>query len=247
MVSRTATKRKEQALPAWRRTLQLVLAALGSLCVLAILAGAGWQLSRLPIERVVVTGSLQHVSREQLEKMVVDSLQGGSLSADLNYIREPLERLPWVHRVVIKRRWPSSLEIEVTEQYPIARWGSTAYVNHEGEIFRPDGVRAARELPLLEGPLGRQRELMQLYKHIQEQLQSVELQVQQLTMNDRGGLSAQLRGGCELVFGSEDVSLKLQRFLAVYALELGADAANLQRVDMRYGHGLAVTWRGAQQ
>jgi cell division protein FtsQ len=236
-------KQKQVLIPGWQRVLRQVMGVLGALALLALLGGAGWQLSRIPVERVAVSGDLQHVSREQLEGMVNGSLQGGFLGADLNAMREPLEALPWVHRVVIKRRWPNSLEIKVTEQYPIARWGAAGFVNHEGEVFVPAAVAAMPELPLLEGPAGSQRQLMLHYKGIQERLQGEQLQVLRLTMNERGGLQARLSDGCELEFGQGDVEGKLSRFLAVYRRELEREGEHMRRVDLRYSHGVAVAWQ----
>ena len=92
------------ALAGVARAGRALLGLCGVLAVLAAFGLAARELSQLPIERVVVSGDLQRVSREQLESMVTESLQGGFLGADLHYVREPLEALPWVFRVVVKRR-----------------------------------------------------------------------------------------------------------------------------------------------
>jgi cell division protein FtsQ len=219
-----------------------LLGVLGGLVVIAAFLLALRELSQLPIERIVVSGELQRVSRSQLQAMVNASLQGGFLWADLQYVKEPLEQLPWVFRVVVKRRWPSSLEIQVTEQLPIARWGEDGFVNHEGEVFRPQVMEAMAELPLLAGPSGSQLLLMQYYKYMREQLAAVNLHLVELSMSERGGLRARLSNGSKLVLGRGEMEEKIRRFVGVYRADLAARENQVRSVDLRYKTGLAVAW-----
>jgi len=214
-----------------------------ALGMLALAGTAAWRLLELPVERVAVTGELKHVSREHLISRVNDSLQGsGFLWVDLQAIRQSLEQLPWVYRVVVKRHWPNSLEIQVFEQLPIARWGDDAYLNHAGEIFRPAQLSAQQELPWLAGPDGSELQLMQYYKLVQDPLQAAGLRLNALAMDARGGLRALLDEGGELVFGRGEVAEKLQRFLHIYQSRLVRREGQLRSVDLRYSHGAAVLW-----
>ena len=238
----TRKARKPPALAGAARTGRALLGVLVVVVGVAAVLLAGRELSRLPIERIVVTGELQRVSRAQLEAMVNESLKGGFLWADLQYVREPLERLPWVFRVVVKRRWPNSLEIQVIEQLPIAHWGEDGFVNHEGEVFRPQVIEALEELPLLAGPEGSQLLLMQYYKYMREQLAAVDLQLNELSMNERGGLRARLSNGSKLVLGRGEMAEKIQRFVGVYRADLASREDKVRSVDLRYQTGLAVAW-----
>jgi cell division protein FtsQ len=240
----TRKRNKPAALAGVAHTGRVLLGLLGVSAVVTVFGLVALELSRMPIERVVVSGDLQRVSRSQLETMVTESLQGGFLWADLQFVRQPLDQMPWIFRVVVKRRWPNSLEIQVTEQLPIARWGADGYVNHEGEVFRPAVIENMNELPLLAGPPASQLVLMQHYMYMQEQLAPVKLQVAELTMNDRGGLRARLSNGSELVLGRGDMEEKLQRFLGVFHADLESRQDQVRRVDLRYQYGLAVAWNG---
>ena len=71
-------------------------------------------------------------------------------------------------------------------------------------------------------------------------------QAERLVMDERGSLSARLRSGPELVIGRADVAGKLQRFGALYRAELAGRAARLQRLDLRYEHGVSVAWRDVE-
>lgn len=240
-----ATRKQGSSLP--RAALRLrgvarkLLGASLALAVLTLLAAAGWRLQQLPVERVIVSGELRQVTREQLMEGVNASLQGGFLWVDLQAIRAAVEQLPWVYRVVVRRVWPSSIEVHVTEQLPIARWGKDGYLNHAGELFLSN-AKSELDLPNLAGPAGSQAQLMQYYKMIQDPLQANGMSVATLSMNARGGLSAQLVDGSELIFGSGDIAGKLQRFQRVYETRLQGVAGQVRSVDLRYSHGAAVAW-----
>ena len=149
--------RKRRSFKAVKRVGRMLLGTGVVLMMLSLVGGAAWRLLELPVERIAVTGELKHVSHERLMSRVNTSLQGGFLWVDLQAIRQSLEQLPWVYRVVVKRHWPNSLEIQVFEQLPIARWGDDAYLNHAGEIFRPARLSSQLELPGLAGPAGSDR------------------------------------------------------------------------------------------
>ncbi len=224
----------------WLR--RLLAASLG--CgLLALLGVASWYLLSLPVNRVVVTGDVQQLSRQELMAVISDSISGGFLWTDLQTIREPLEGLPWVHRAVVRRQWPDSIEVQVVEQRAIAHWGADAYLNHAGEVFRPGNIQRLTGLPRLSGPEGSQGELMTQYMLVQEHLQPLGLRVTDLNMSGRGGLTAQLADGGELVFGRDALDQKLLRLAAIYRSRLAARWDELARVDLRYSQGAAVAWR----
>ena len=233
----------------WRRIGRLGIATCFALATLGLLVWGGWRLIIMPVNRVVVSGELQRVSREQLMAVVSESIEGGFLWTDLRTIREPIEQIPWVYRVVVRRQWPDSLEVNVIEQRVIARWGEGAFLNHAGEVFEPSSGQglAADNLPLLAGPPGTEAELMQHYKLVQERLQAMGLQVSELAMDSRGGLTAQLQDAGRLVFGRGELSAKLGRFVAVYQFSLAQHAQEFSSVDLRYSHGVAVAWAEQQK
>ena len=243
-----ATGATRKAKPRPRRTggaaaLRRLLAAVSGCGVLALVAVAGWQLLSLPVNRVVVTGDVQQVSRDDLMAVISASMSGGFLWLDLQTIREPLEAMPWVHRAVVRRQWPDSIEVQVVEQRPIAHWGSDAYLNHAGEVFSPGNIRPVAGLPRLSGPQGSHGELMTRYKRVQERLEPLGLKVTALTMSPRGGLTAQLEQGGELVFGCDELDEKLARLAAIYKARLASRRNELARIDLRYSQGAAVAWR----
>ena len=68
-----------------------------------------------------------------------------------------------MYRVNTRRRWPAEIEVTLTEQRPLARWGEGGYLNHEGE-FCGDPDPLYQDLPLLIGPDGAEASLMRRYQ-----------------------------------------------------------------------------------
>lgn len=202
-------------------------------------------LTAIPVERVVFTGQYQHVDRNQLVARVQPLLGGGFAGADLMAMRAALEQLPWVYRASIKRRWPSDLEVAITEQQPIARWGEDGLLNHQGQVFRPQPLAAFAELPVLGGPDDQAALVMTRYREFSERLRSVELGLQGLLLEPRDGWQLALTGGVEIALGGDDVMRRMDRLLNVYRQRLAAEFDRVQRIDLRYANGMAVAWRQA--
>ena len=130
---RGATRKSQRSagrsmMPGWRRALRRIASVSFALALLGLLVLAGRQLLALPVERVVVSGELKHVDRDELKAMISRSLAGGFLSQDLHTLRAPLEAMPWVYRVVVRRQWPDSIEVGVVEQRAVFDGEGTAFV-----------------------------------------------------------------------------------------------------------------------
>jgi cell division protein FtsQ len=223
--------------------LNRILILIGAGVVLAAALQAWVTLRAIPVERITVTGELEHTRTEAVQEMVQPALVGGFLRADLQRIREQLEALPWIFEATVRRRWPNALEIHVVEQLPIARWGEEAFLNHEGQLFRSDSGRQRQALPMLRGPEGSARALTATYQRMVDILAPVGLAVEQLAMDGRGQVEAVLDNGTRLLLGSADFLERMHRFVALYRARLAARAQAVERVDMRYERGAAVAFR----
>ncbi|MEZ7943687.1 MAG: cell division protein FtsQ/DivIB, partial [Halioglobus sp.] len=201
----------------------------------------------LPVQRISVTGELEHTQAQVVQDIVQQSLAGGFLKADLQQIQRQLESLPWIYEATVRRRWPAALEIHILEELPIARWGQDGFLNHEGEVFHTDKRGDWNSLPLLKGPEGSAQSLMAKYQRLVEFLRPLGLHVDQLLVDERGQLDAVMAGGMQLTLGAEDFLGRMHRFEEVYRSELIARRAEVEKVDLRYKNGVAVTFSESSQ
>lgn len=243
--TRSAPSEKAARKPsAW---LNWIIILVGAGVVLAAAMQAYLKLEAIPVQHITVTGELEHTQTEAVQEMVQPALVGGFLNADLRRIQQHLEKLPWIFQATVQRKWPAGLEIHVVEQLPIARWGDDGFLNHEGEFFRSDRSGDGPALPLLRGPEGSAKALMARYQRIVEILAPLRLTVSQLAIDERGQVKVVLQGGMQVMVGSDDFLERMHRFVAIYRAQLAARLAEVERVDLRYEQGVAVTYTDSSQ
>jgi len=227
--------------------LNRLLILLGAAVVLAAATKAFITVQSLPVQRISVTGTLEHTQAQAVQDMVQPCLAGGFLKADLQEMRRQLEGLPWIYEATVRRKWPNALEIHVVEELPIARWGRNGFLNHEGEVFHSEKSGDWESLPLLVGPEGSAQSLMARYQRLVELLAPLNLAVEQLAVDERGQMEAVLAGGVQLNLGGEDFLGRMHRFVGIYRSELAARRTEIERVDLRYESGIAVAFRAPPQ
>jgi len=208
-----------------------------------------WTLTtRLPLfelREVAVGGELTRVTRDQIEGVVRRELVASNLATlDLGAVRDAFERLPWVRRAQVRRRWPARLDVAFEEHVPLARWASTALVNTHGEVFKAayDG-----ELPVFIGPDGAAREIAIQFRYFHRSLQAIGQIPVQVQVSARRAWRLKLQSGLTLELGREQVEARMARFVAVYDRTLGAYGRGVDQVDLRYTNGFAVRFSDPRQ
>jgi cell division protein FtsQ len=240
---RSGTHARRWRLPAlnWRR--------LGlSLAGLAVIALAFLGLTLLldqPIQRVIVSGRLQRVSALDVEKIVRARLGGaGLVSVDLEDISRGLRTLPWVDRAAVQRSWPRGLKIEIVEQVAVARWNNAGLLNARGDLFLSEARFVPPELPQLFGPSGAEQEVTARYLATQEHLTELGMRLAALELDARGAWSLTLDDGVLVRLGRQQIDERFERFMLTAAKLVSQRASDIAYVDMRYGNGFAVGWKG---
>ena len=102
----------------------------------------------MPVQHIAINGDMRHVARETVEQILTPRVAGGFLLTDLTAIAHELEALPWVFNANVRREWPGTIHVHVTEQTPIARWGVMSYINQHGDVFDVDAFERYDDLPL---------------------------------------------------------------------------------------------------
>jgi len=207
----------------------------------AMLLGAvTWRIAHLDVfsvRTIDVVGDVTHVTREQVQAIVGNELYGTFFTVDLRGAQAAFEKLPWVRRVDVRRRWPNQLEVIVEEHRELARWGNTALVNTRGEIF--EGATNVR-LPVLEGPDGSNIEVVRNYFRFNGSLSLIGRQVKSVRLSERRAWRLALDDGTVIELGRHDAADRLSRFVAVYGRSVAELKGKVRYVDLRYVNGFAV-------
>ncbi|GAB4358118.1 MAG: cell division protein FtsQ/DivIB [Gammaproteobacteria bacterium] len=200
-----------------------------------------------PVKRVRVNGEFRHLSRQELEKAVAPHIGEGLLRLDVEEVRRAVEKLAWVRSVQVRRAWPEGLELRVSEQQPLARWGAGGLVNISGEWFAAPAASVPEGLPLLSGPEGSSATVTEHFREFATVLASADLLPVVVALDRRNAWRVQLQSGLEIDLGREDVSRRLQRFARLYRQLFARTEKKLKRVDLRYANGFAVQFAQAQE
>lgn len=223
------------------RVLTWILAlALVALPVVAVFNG--WiGAERWPLTRLRVSGALHRVDPAQLRAVVMPYARRGFFAVQLSQAQDAVQRLPWVERAQVRKRWPDTLEVTVVEHRPFARWGSERLLSVDGVLFPVPRNVDASALPQLGGPDAQVGEVVALYNQASALFAPMGLKVDALVRDARGSWSLKLDSGLDLVIGRADAHPRLQRFARLLPPLLG-DPRTLQRADLRYTNGFALTW-----
>lgn len=198
---------------------------------------------RFPIRVIEVRGEFRHLDRQRLEQAVADAIGDGFVSADMADIRRRIEDFAWVEGLELRRIWPDRLRLTVSEQVPMARWGADGLVNADGVVFRPQPAYRPANMLLLNGADEAAPRVVTLYADMAPRLASAGLQVESLRLDSLGDWLVRLDGGLQLVIGPERPVERIRRFLDLYPVLAQQQGREPTRVDLRYGHGVAVRWK----
>jgi cell division protein FtsQ len=207
-------------------------------------AGTTWLMEQ-PINAVSIDGSFERVQAVQIEAAVMPYIKAGELTADLADLRNIIVALPWVQDESVRRSWPSTLNIKITEERAAARWGDKGLLNVYGELFVRSAKHVPAGLPRLEGPEGSELHVARQYFALNTQLEQRGLNATVLRMDERGSLSLGLSNGMEVRFGTVDLEERTTRFFQALDEVLTPIADRINYIDMRYTNGFAVGWKPA--
>jgi len=197
----------------------------------------------LPIKRVKVEGEFRYLDKQDVYNTLGELTSGGFFNVDVRAVKQAAESLQWIDEASVRRLWPDTLKIEITEQVPLAHWSNEGIVNVRGELFRPPLKGLSESLPVFVGPDGTEEKVAKQYQLMSGQLAGIGLEIEALHLTDRRAWDIKLNNGLTLVLGRSGSKERLARFIAVYSEVLKPKLMNIKSVDLRYTNGFAVRWK----
>ncbi|MFN3985263.1 MAG: cell division protein FtsQ/DivIB [Rhodocyclaceae bacterium] len=208
-----------------------------------------WFLSRplFPVREVLVLSPPAQVTTAQIEFAARSAIRGNFFSVDLETVRTSFEKLPWVRRAEVRRRWPDALELRLEEHQAVAYWTSTEFedahlVNRQGEIF----VAASNaNMPAFSGPQGAAGYLLARHEAFSRMLEPLGRRLVGVTLSPREAWQLELDDGMVLVLGRDQERLpvdeRLERFVRAWPNTVAQVGLQVAVVDLRYQGGFALT------
>lgn len=236
-----------ERLPIWfnKRLFGAALLAL----VLGVPSGLGiWVLAQpgtLPIRSVKVEGEFRYLAQQDVFEALGGLASGGFFNVDVHAVKVAAESLPWVDSASVRRTWPDTLRLVITEQVPLAIWGTNQVVNIRGELFQPQLTGLPEKLPTFVGPDGAGQKVAEHFQSLSKKMKEIDLHISELKLTERRSWHMRLTNGLHLLLGKGINDERLERFVSAYPKLLGEKIAQVESVDLRYTNGFAVSWKKA--
>lgn len=192
------------------------------------------------VVQVVTDGN--HIPEATLKSLIKAKMHGGFFSLHERPIVRVLGQLPWVARVDIKRVWPNTLRIHLTEQKPLAVWNGNQLLNLAGQPFSPNIQTFPSPLPHLNGPSDSLGQVLQRYRHMSLELLSLNLYIKSLSLSPRHAWRMMLSNGVQVLIGRIDVEQRLNVFVQLYPMLQQRVHKTIKSIDLRYPNGMAVSF-----
>ena len=195
-----------------------------------------------PVELVRIAGDLTEIERQEIRAAVIETVD--SAVTGVVDVVAAIEALGWTRDTRVRRIGSGVIDVSVKREALAARWGNAEYVTTAGEIVgAPRPPDPEETLPTLSGTLSTSGEAMQVYGKLSARLADLGLMLKSLEETEVGGWRLILDDDVTVLLGAEDINGRLERVLAVYANALTHRMEKVDRIDARYGSGVAVRWR----
>ncbi len=207
-----------------------------------------FKLEKIEISRV------KRVNREEILSLAGVRLGDSLLKLDLTRIGGNLGKNPWFEDIKVRRRFPGTLSIDVTEREPAAvvNMGYLFYVDTKGNIFKPLTSGDRLDYPIVTGveaddmnrdPVGT-RETMRTALGILGLLRNGTVfkldDISEIHVDKGYGFTLfTASGGIPVKLGDGAYAEKLVRLSRVYR-ELSAQIASLEYIDLNYPDKIVV-------
>ena len=223
---------------------------------LVLAAGARWAIQHpaLNIGRIVVQGEMEHNSAVSLQANVMPALKGNFFTMDLDETRKIFEQAPWVRQARIKREFPHTLSVTITEQDAAAIWGAegeSRLLNSDGQMFEGDSADPdLRNLPHLSGRTGRSMEVLGMFRALAPIYAKLDNPLVALDESNSGSWKATLQSGAVIEMGQgteTEVRQRVSKFAESLPEVTGMykrSVASLTSADLRHAGGYAVRMQG---
>jgi len=244
----------------WRPLVKGGARFLGAAALCSALGFGGWELyglaSRTTLLRLasIEVTPLKRVSRDEIVTLAGIRPGDSMLGLDLGAVVARLSKNPWLEQVQVRRYFPHTLSITLSERTPqaVANVGCLYYLDEKGVLFKSLAEGDRLDFPLITGFTA--EELAKDPKGCQDALKSA---LQLIGTLKKGGVFSlddiseihyskgygftlfTMEGGVPVKLGNGDFSDKLTRLAGIYK-ELQPQMQALDYIDLDYADKIIV-------
>lgn len=218
------------------------------------------------LSQIVLKGERNFTTDEDIKSLLVENqVLRPYFEQDVNEVQQEVLQLSWIKSVSVKKQFPSTLIIEVSEYLPKYHWLDVFFLDEKGNVFTlpEDRLSGSDDLVRLYGPEGKEKKIVSDYlllEGILNQYQDDNLQYKIVTVAVDKRNSWQLivelcSDTCfdskkiQVILGSEHLTERFNRFLTYFPevskkIELTEE---IIKVDLRNDNGVIIKKQKIQQ
>ena len=201
------------------------------------------QQNLFPLKRVIIREPLRYGDMGEVSEIIRNHHQRDLMHMDVALLADEMQRLDWIAKASVYKRWPDAVEVELEERVPVVRWGGSAYLDAAGEPFSIPDNDKLRQLFTLHGPDGYEKQVLQYYQLIAPWLASQHLEIKELLLDQRLIWHARLDNGLDVILGRDQLNERLKKLAVVNAKVIEPYQRYIDAIDLRYHDGFSVRWK----
>ena len=201
------------------------------------------QQNLFPLKRVIIREPLRYGDMGEVSEIIRNHHQRDLMHMDVALLADEMQRLDWIAKASVYKRWPDAVEVELEERVPVVRWGGSAYLDAAGEPFSIPDNDKLRQLFTLHGPDGYEKQVLQYYQLIAPWLASPHLEIKELLLDQRLIWHARLDNGLDVILGRDQLNERLKKLAVVNAKVIEPYQRYIDAIDLRYHDGFSVRWK----
>lgn len=204
-----------------------------------------------PVETLAIISDGEQVSKRDLANIIRQLGQQSLLSVDLERIQNKIQENPWAEKVELRKIWPDTLEIRVTERKAIAKINDWFLLDNQVLAKSShSNIQSAQSselasMTIADSVLNNLSRNQQLSKVVATALdiglvlQRQQLKVDQFQISDIENWSVRMNNGMRITIGRKHQLERIEQLVRVYAAII--DKNNIEKIDLRYNNGFAIT------
>lgn len=225
-------------------------------CLLGLIGVLRWGPSD-PVRHVRVDANFEGLQASMLWPHLKPLFGQDLLAVNMSELASDLESQAWIESVQIRRVWPDTLVVDLSEAKAFARWqgekGKQGFVTADGFALEANELEEPQLMFVGHSELA--GEFLQWQHALEKQLKAEPAtagwQLSQLQRSDYGQWRAHLNIPktantvalvLELRMGQSWDEMRWQRFTQAWLAGLSKRAADIAYIDLRYHGGMAVGW-----
>lgn len=205
---------------------------------------AHWIYKSTPVTTIEFNGTFSVWSAEQLTEPLMWVKDESFFSLDVKKVHKQLQALALIKHVSVRKQWPGTIEVTISEDVPIALWNNDKVLSASGKISDlPTGLNT-EALIQMSGAGQQAEQVVRYYRRLQQVLNHQKLRVLELRVSEIGSVEAKLSNGWHVKLGRQYIEERVERLDKILRY---IPQEKVAIVDLRYGKGAAIRWREQQE